>query len=90
MHTHLRGRLHAVFAANRFEVNHGLTFVRVAFFARLDARLAADASRIIDEQGSFAQETLPTRTAQILYSGIFDTGSSATMVQRFTDFSSGQ
>lgn len=90
MHAHLRSRLHTVSATYRLQMDHRVTFVRIAFLTRLHARLAADTSRIVNKKRSLAHVALATRTAQILYSGIFETGSSAGMVHLFTAFSSGQ
>src|SRR5207237_9492217 len=60
--THLRaGRIFAMHADNRtglrcrcavhkFQVNHGLAAVCIAFHAGLDTCLASDAARLIDEE----------------------------------------
>lgn len=95
MHADLRRSLDAIAPTNRFEVNHRVTAMGVAFFARLYTRLTTNAPRVIDEHCPFVHDFSPfsarrTRTAQILYSGIFDTGSIAFIVHRLAALPSGQ
>src|SRR5947209_8969527 len=66
---------------NVLQMNHRMAAVRVAFAARGDARLAADAAvRIEEELEVHRSVAFAMRTAQTLYSGIFDTGSCAPIV----------
>jgi hypothetical protein len=50
MHAHDRHRLNALPAIDKFEVNHRLAAMRVAFRARVYAGLAPDAAVWIDEE----------------------------------------
>ena len=59
VHAHLRRGLHAVAPLDRFEVDQRAPAVGVAFLARLHAGLAADAARVVDEEGELAHRMPP-------------------------------
>src|SRR5215831_12920126 len=74
-------------------MNHRTAAMCVAFHACRHAGFTSNASRGVDEElvvGADHAETLSTRHAQTLYSGIFEIGSSARFVSRFADFFPGQ
>jgi hypothetical protein len=77
VHAHLRRRLHAVAPLDRFEVDERSPAVRVAFLARLDARLASDAAGVIDEEGELTHRTPPAAGSSLAISpvgsGAFET-----------------
>ena len=94
MHANDRGGLHARGPVHVVQMNHRHAAVRVAFTARLDACLAADAARWIQEKfglGSHGESTIfSIRQAQTLNSGILEIGSSARLVSWLADFLPGQ
>lgn len=78
------------------EVNHRIAFVRFAFTTCLDARLTADAAIGIDKEfvlrrnSHYRSLAFFIRTAHTLYSGIFEIGSCAEIVNWFALFLPGQ
>src|SRR4029077_19651973 len=77
VHAHLRRRLHAVAALDGLEMDERPPAMGVAFAARLDARLAADAARVVDEEGELAHRMPPAAGSSAAMSpagsGAFDT-----------------
>src|SRR5262249_415325 len=59
VHTHLRSGLHAVAPLDGFEVNERSSAMRITLLARLHARLAPDAARVVDEEGQLAHRKPP-------------------------------
>src|SRR5207249_606198 len=59
VHADLRRGLDAVAAADRLQVDHGAPAVGIALLAGLDARLAPDAARVVDEERQLAHRTPP-------------------------------
>lgn len=79
------------------QLDHGLALVRVTFRTCLHTGLAADTPGGVNEKffgGCFCHERqfspFRTRTAHTLYSGIFEMGSCAAMVNWLADFLPGQ
>src|SRR5262249_49851101 len=90
VHADRRRRLRARAPVDEVEMDHRPTAVRAALRAGLDARLAADAPALVDDEDVRAHATRSTRTALTLYSGIFDSGSSARWVSWLAACAPGQ
>ncbi len=77
VHADLRRGLHAVAPLDRLEMDQRSAAVRVAFLARLHARLAADAARVVDEERELAHRMPPAAGSSAAISsagaGAFDT-----------------
>ena len=77
VHADLRRGLHAVAPLDRLEMDHRAPAVRVALAAGLHARLAADAARVVDEEGELAHRMPPAAGSSPAIapdgSGAFDT-----------------